>query len=157
MKKLLSVDQTIANRDIAILLLRVTIGALMLSHGIPKLISLLSGNIQFPAIFGLTAELSLSLAVFAEVICSFLLILGIGTRLATIPLIITMVVAVFYIHADDPFAKQEPGILYLLPYVILFITGSGKYSIDYLLQRKSVKPVYQKSPDEDPTLSIYTR
>ena len=157
MKKLLSLDQTIANRDIAILLLRVTIGALMLSHGIPKLMSLFSGNIQFPAIFGLTAELSLSLAVFAEVICSFLLILGIGTRLATIPLIITMVVAVFYIHADDPFAKQEPGILYLLPYVILFITGSGKYSIDYLLQRKSLKPVHQQRPVEDPTLSIYSR
>ncbi|HKH59396.1 MAG TPA: DoxX family protein [Flavitalea sp.] len=156
MKKLLSVDQTIANRDIAILLLRVTVGALMLSHGIPKLISLFSGNIQFPAIFGLSADLSLSLAVFAEVICSFLLIFGIGTRLAAIPLIITMLVAVFYVHADDPFARQEPGILYLLPYVILFITGSGKYSIDYLLQRKSLKPVHQKTSVEEPTLNVYS-
>ena len=157
MKKLLSIDQTIANRDLAILLLRVTIGTLMLSHGIPKLMSLFSGNIQFPAIFGLTAELSLSLAVFAEVICSFLLIFGIGTRLATIPLIITMLVAVFYIHADDPFMKQEPGLLYLLTYMILFIAGSGKYSIDYLLQRKSLKPVYKTSPVEDPTLTVYSR
>lgn len=157
MKKLLSIDQTIANRDLAILLLRVAIGGLMLSHGIPKLMSLFSGNIQFPAIFGLTAELSLSLAVFAEVICSFLLIFGIGTRLATIPLIITMLVAVFYIHADDPFMKQEPGLLYLLTYMILFIAGSGKYSIDYLLQRKSLKPVSQKSLVEDPTLTVYSR
>lgn len=137
MKKLLSVDQTIANRDTAILLLRITIGALMLSHGIPKLMSLFSENIQFPSIFGLGAELSLALAVFAEVICSLLIMLGIGTRLATIPLITTMLVAIFHVHANDPFAKQEIGVLYLLPYVILFIAGSGKYSIDYFLQKKS--------------------
>jgi putative oxidoreductase len=47
-----------------------------------------------------------------------------------------MLVAVLYIHSADPFAKQEPGIQYLVLYVILFITGSGKYSIDYLLHRK---------------------
>ena len=155
MKKLLNSHQPLMNRDISILLLRLTVGVLMLTHGIPKLLSLLSGNIQFPELFGLNAELLLSLTVFAEVFCSLFLIFGIGTRLVTIPLIITMIVAVFYVHANDPFARQELGLLYLLPYVILFISGSGKYSVDYLLQRKLSKPVPIENRVEDPTLSIY--
>jgi putative oxidoreductase len=55
--------------------------------------------------------------------------------LAVIPLIVTMLVAVFHIHASDPFTKQELGLFYLAGYVILFFTGSGKYSIDYIIQR----------------------
>ena len=154
MKKLFNVNPATAPADTAVLLLRVGIAVLMLSHGVPKLVSLFSGNVQFPSIFGFSPELSLTLAVFAEVICSVCILVGIGTRLAAIPLIITMLVAVFNIHAADPFAKQELAILYLLPYLVLFITGSGKYSIDYLLHRKSMKPVHRKQT-EDPTLSIY--
>ena len=116
---------------IALLLLRVGIGSLMLVHGVPKMGGLFSGgDIQFPSIFGLGATLSLCLAVFAEVICSIFLIVGLGTRLAAVPLIITMLVAVFYIHGNDPFIKQEMGIHYLLAYVLLLITGPGKFSLD---------------------------
>jgi putative oxidoreductase len=80
--------------------------------------------------------ISLSLTVFAEVICSLFILLGFATRLAVIPLLITMLVAVFYVHGNDPFGKQEMGLLYLLTYVMLFIMGSGKYSIDNLLYKK---------------------
>ncbi len=136
MKKVLSTDRSIASRDSLVLFLRVTISALMLSHGVPKLLSLLSGNIRFASVFGLGEGLSLSLAVFAEVICSILILFGLGTRLAVMPLIITLLIAVFHIHAADPFSKQELGLLYLVGYVILFFTGSGKYSLDYLIPRR---------------------
>ena len=136
MKKLLSVNQNSQTTDIALLIARVGIAALMLSHGIPKLMMLLSGApIQFPPIMGMSAEVSLGLAVFAEVFCSILLLAGFATRLATVPLIITMLVAVLLIHSADPFAKQEPGLHYLLVYVVLLFTGGGKFSLDYLLQR----------------------
>lgn len=154
MKKLFSINPGTATTNIAVLLLRVGIAILMLLHGVPKLVSLFSGNVQFPVIFGLSAEISLTLTVFAEVICSIFILVGLGTRLAAIPLISTMLVAVFNIHAADPFAKQELAILYLLPYLVLLITGSGKYSIDYLVQRKSLKPAHRKQT-EDPSLSIY--
>ncbi len=61
-----------------------------------------NGN-QFPAILGMSGELSLTLTVFAEIICSVFILFGLGTRLAVIPLIITMLVAVLYIHSSDPF------------------------------------------------------
>ena len=138
MKKLLSADGSLASRDSLVLFLRISVAALMLTHGIPKLQSLLSGDIRFISVFGLGEELSLSLAVFAEVACSMLILFGFATRLAVIPLIVTMLIAVFHFHAADPFAKQEVGLLYLVGYVILFFTGSGKYSIDYLTQRKTV-------------------
>lgn len=132
MKTLINFNNSTARTDLAVLFLRIVIGALMLTHGIPKLISLVSGDIQFPGLFGLSPALSLALAVFAEVICSVLILFGLGTRLATIPLMFTMLVAVFYIHAADPLATKEVAILYLLAYVILFFTGSGKYSVENL-------------------------
>ena len=137
MKQLVSINISQKGIDLAILITRITAAALMLSHGLPKLGMLFSGNAaHFPAVLGMSSEISLLLTVFAEVVCSLFILFGLGTRLAAVPLIITMLVAVLYIHVADPFAKQEPGLQYLILYVILFMTGSGKYSIDYLLQRK---------------------
>lgn len=122
--------------DAALLIARIGIGTLMLVHGIPKLLMLSSGPVQFPGVMGMSASLSLGLAVFAEVFCSVLLIAGLATRLAAIPLIVTMLVAVFSIHAADPFAVKEMGMHYLLVYLVLLVSGSGRYSLDYLLQRR---------------------
>lgn len=138
MKNIINADKITGATDIALLIARVGIAVLMLTHGVPKLMMLLSGDpVQFPSVLGLGAELSLGLAVFAEVFCSLLVLAGFTTRLATIPLILTMLVAVFFIHASDPFAKQESALQYLLAYVVLLFTGSGRYSIDYLLHRNA--------------------
>lgn len=138
MKKLLSVSHQTKNVDTILLLLRITIAALMLTHGLPKMEKLLSGEpIQFASVFGLSPEVSLGLTVFSEVFCSILIFVGFGTRFAVIPLIITMVIAAFVIHAADPFAKQEMAIIYLIVYVVLLIGGSGRYSLDSLISRKS--------------------
>ena len=91
--------------------------------------------IQFADPFGMGPEFSLYLAVFAEVICALLLILGLFTRLASIPLIVTMLVAIFVVHIGDPFNKMEKAILYLIPYITLSITGSGRYSLDEILRK----------------------
>ena len=143
MKKLVNIYENKKSMDMALLVVRITVAGLMLAHGLPKLEMLLSGDpVQFPAIFGLSAASSLALAIFAEVVCSVLILVGLGTRLAVIPLIFTMLVAAFYIHGADPFARKEPAILYLLPYVMLLLAGSGKYALDHLLQQKRLKAVY---------------
>ena len=105
-------------------------------HGLSKWNTLFSGaEIKFADPFGIGATFSLGLAVFAEVICSALLVLGLLTRMALIPLIITMSVAIFIVHEDDGFKVQEKAILYLAAYFVLFIQGSGKYSVDSLLRK----------------------
>lgn len=139
MKKLFSTNHHAKAIDAALLIARVGVGVMMLVHGLPKLEMLFSGEpVQFPGIV-INGELSLTLAVFAEVICSLLLIVGLGTRLVVIPLIVTMLVAVLHVHAADPFVKQELGLHYLLVYVVLLITGSGKYSVDHLVESRSTR------------------
>jgi putative oxidoreductase len=156
MKNFFRVNQTGKTVDITLLIARIGIAALMLTHGIPKLSMLFSGApVQFPPVMGLSAEASLILTVFAEVVCSVLILAGFATRLATIPLMITMLVAVLFIHAADPFSKQEPALQYLLVYVILFFAGSGRYSIDYLLQAETATKGHKQLKPEDPTLAIY--
>ena len=124
--------------DIALLLLRFTVGSMMLySHGWRKLMKFFSDDpIGFADPIGLGMLTSLVLVVFAEVFCSFLLIIGLGTRLATTPLMITMLVAIFIIHWDDPFSKKEFAILYLVPYIVIFLMGPGRYSLDALITKK---------------------
>ena len=156
MKKILSIGKTSTITDTALLVARTGVAALMLTHGIPKMMMLFSGApVEFPALMGMSAELSLGLAAFAEVFCSIFLLAGFATRLATIPLIINMLVALVFIHAADPFTKQEPALQYLLVYIILLFTGSGKYSIDYLLQAKRSTSSYPVKEVRDPTLTIY--
>ncbi len=120
--------------SMAALFLRLGVGIMMLVHGIPKLQMLFSGDIQFPGVMGLNPTLSLVLAVISEVLCSILLLIGLFTRIAAIPLIITMLVAVLIIHGSDPYAMKELGLFYLLAYVVIFFLGSGKYSFDAILK-----------------------
>jgi len=118
--------------DLSLLLLRVTFGGLMfLNHGLGKFNKLMAGGeIKFASVFGMGPELSLGLAVFSEVVCALMVVIGLFTRMAVIPLIITMLVAIFVIHISDPFKKMESAIIYLIPYLVLFWNGSGKYSVD---------------------------
>lgn len=137
MKQIFNRSLQHGNTDAAILFIRVGIAALMLTHGLPKLAMLFSSEpVTFPGVFGMTAELSLTLAVFAEVFCSILVLVGLGTRFAAIPLIFTMGVAAFYIHAADPFTNKEMSILYLLGFALILITGAGKYSLDSVIAKR---------------------
>ena len=130
MKKLLFSNNPIS-QDLGLLLIRLSAGGIMAySHGWDKLQSLMAGNMKFADPIGIGEEASLVLAVFAEFFCGILVAVGLFTRAALIPLIITMWVAVFMIHGNDPFGKQEFGLLYLIPYLALYFTGPGKYSID---------------------------
>jgi len=122
--------------NIWLLLSRIAIGAFMLTHGLPKLQMLMAGNAHFADPFGIGEVPSLALTVFAEFACAILLILGLATRLATIPLMITMLVAIFYAHATDPFGKKELAVIYLVIFLGFFILGPGKYSVDTFLGTK---------------------
>ncbi len=156
MKEILSINNTTNATDIALLIARVGIAALMLTHGIPKLMMLFSGApVKFPPMMGMSAKLSLGLAVFAEVFCSALILTGFATRVATIPLIVTMLVAVFFVHRADPFNIKESGLHYLLVYVVLLFAGSGKYSIDYLLNQKSEVAQYNTEKTAQSNAVLY--
>lgn len=156
MKKILSVNNSLNTTDLALLIARLGMAVLMLTHGIPKLQMLFSGApVQFPPVMGMSAEISLSLTVFAEVFCSVFILAGFATRIAVIPLAITMLVAVFLIHGADPLSVKKAALQYLLVYIVLLVAGSDKYSVDYIVQKKRAAIITEKDI-ENPTCFIYS-
>lgn len=139
MMKIFSTAQNKGFTNMMLFILRATVSCFMLVHGIGKWQMLMSGadTSQFPDPLGVGSPASLCLAVFAEVICSILLFVGFATRLVVLPLIVTMILAVFVIHGAQGFEERELAALYLLIYLVLFVTGSGKYSIDHFIYKKT--------------------
>ena len=106
---------------------------MLLTHGWSKLTGFGSLSDKFPDPLGVGSAFSLVLAIFAEVFCSLAVAAGIGTRVAAIPVIITMTVAAFMVHGDDPWAKKEFALMYAIPFLALMFTGAGRYSIDAIV------------------------
>lgn len=129
--------------SLALLLFRISIGLFMLiGHGWGKYENFdkLKGSFTSSRFFlfsWMNSTTSLSMAIFAEVGCSALIILGLATRPAAAMLAITMSVAAFEVCANLPLfigsgapAAKEPALLYMIPALFLLITGAGKYSFD---------------------------
>jgi len=121
-------NNTLIHLGLAIL--RIVPSIFMLTHGYPKLLNLINGNIEFANPFGIGQAPSLFLAVVGEFICPLLMIIGFKTRWAAIPTAITMFVAAFMIHAADPFGVKEKALLFFTVFVVIFLLGPGKYSVD---------------------------
>ena len=134
MKKLFSTRTSESAFSFAMLILRLSIGSLMLmNHGLDKLIHFSEKAGRFADPFGIGSSASLSLAIFAEFFCAAFIILGLFTRLACIPLIITMSVALFVAHQGDFFGKGELAGLFLAGFATLLFAGPGKVSLDRFL------------------------
>lgn len=124
-------------REAGLLIIRLMAGGMILTHGIPKLLRFFGEEpITFADPFGLGPVISLGLAVFAEVFCAVLIIIGYKTRLATIPLMITMLTAAFYAHWSDPFGRKELPLLFFTVFLAILIFGGGKYALDNLGKRR---------------------
>ncbi|HUH47135.1 MAG TPA: DoxX family protein [Arenibacter sp.] len=117
-------------KDFGLLLLRVGSSLLMLTHGIPKFQQLIKGNFQFGDPLGIGEAPSLFLATIAEFICPILVIIGLKTRWFTVPIILTMLVALFIVHAPDPISIKEKSLLFLVCFISILLLGPGKYSFD---------------------------
>jgi len=125
-------------QDLGLLLVRLLSGGMMLTHGIPKMDRLMGeGPVKFADPFGLGPEISLVLVLFAEVACSILVMIGYKTRLATLPLMFTMLVAAFYIHGADPFGEKELPLLFFTVFGSLLISGAGSYSVDRVMEDRN--------------------
>ena len=125
-----------ARGSLFLLALRVLFGALLLWHGIAKLGDFAALSEVFPDPLGLGSRISLLLAIFAEVFCSIGFIVGAFYRLALIPMIFTMCVALFVVHGNDPFAVKELPAVYLAVFVLMYIAGPGSYALDRLIAER---------------------
>ena len=122
--------------SLGLLVLRIGAGGMMAAgHGWGKLVAFGDLAGKFPDPIGVGSQLSLALVVFAELLCSIFVVLGLATRLTAFPPFFTMAVAAFVIHADDPWAKKELAFLYAVSFLTLMLAGGGRYSLDSMLGR----------------------
>jgi len=120
--------------SIGLLVLRLGAGGLLLTgHGWGKLMDAAARAHSFADPIGLGPVLSFWLVVFAEVLCSGLVMLGFLTRLSSVPPVIFFAVAGLIQHAHDPWAKRELAFIYGVPFLALLFLGGGRFSLDAAL------------------------
>jgi len=136
MKRIFSTAVSDNAVSFAALLLRVGAGLLMMvNHGFDKLSHFAQKAPRFADPFHIGTTTSLSLVVFAEFFCAAFIVIGLFTRLAAIPLIIAMSVALFSAHNGDFFGKGESAGLFLIVFTAILVLGPGKVSIDRLINK----------------------
>lgn len=132
-RSLVRADFLPASPDLALLLLRVWLGAsLLMLHGIGKIPRLMADEVRFASVAGLSPTVSLALAVLGEVVAPVLLILGLGARWAAGLAAATMLGA-FVVGHGMALSGERSGelpFIFLAGFLALVIAGPGRYSID---------------------------
>ncbi len=133
MNRFLSTKYSASTFNFGMLVLRVTLGVLLMSHGYAKLIHFSGLKHSFMNFMGIGSNISLILIIFAEFFCGIFLILGLFTRFACIPIIIAMCVIVFIASDGQIFAQGERGAMYLASAIMILFCGPGKVSVDGMI------------------------
>jgi putative oxidoreductase len=139
-----------ATASAGLFVLRASAGLMMLiGHGIPKFRnydSVVQKWHNLPEQIGLSflsPQVAVMGAIAGELVAAALLILGLMTRPAAFLFGFAMVTAAFGYHGADPMffspekASKELAVMYLIPAVVILITGAGSWSIDSSLYHDS--------------------
>ncbi len=119
----------------ALTVLRIGLGlGMLLGHGWPKLMTFSERAGKFADPLGLGSPLSLALIVFAEVLCAGLVVLGVFTRLASIPVLFGMGVVVFVVNGGDILGRGELAAVYAVGFLALLIGGGGNLSLGRMIR-----------------------
>ena len=121
-----------------ILFVRLFFGALFFMHGLDKMTSFNVLSQTYPSVLGLGSYTTLMITIFCEFACSLFLMAGLVTRIVLIPMMASMAVAFFDVH-DGMMPDGELSLIYMVVFLILFMTGPGRYSVDAIIDRKVQK------------------
>lgn len=118
-----------------LLFMRLFFGALFFMHGLDKMMDFNTLSQTYPSVLGLGSYMTLMVTIFCEFACSMFLVAGLLIRVMLIPMIVAMAVAFFDIH-DGMMPEGELSLIFLIVFIVIFMTGPGRYSVDYLIDRK---------------------
>lgn len=135
MRKLFSTRYNAGAFNTALLVLRLGFGILLAHHGYLKFSNFHQTEGYMMDFMGIGKSATTGLVIFAELFCSILVILGLFTRLACIPIIILFAVIIFKAGNADFFGKQELPTAYIIPFIALLFTGAGKISVDHMISK----------------------
>lgn len=124
--------------SLLILVLRVVFGVLFFIHGLDKMLNFNTLVNDYPSVLGFGSYMTLMVSIFCEFCCSLFLMAGLLQRLITVPMIVAMGVAFFDIH-DAMMPEGELALIYFIVFIVLFLVGPGRYSVDFLIDMKFQK------------------
>ncbi len=130
--------------SLLILVLRIVFGVLFFIHGLDKMLNFNTLVNDYPSVLGFGSYMTLMVSIFCEFCCSLFLMAGLLQRLLTIPMIVAMGVAFFDIH-DAMMPEGELALIYFIVFIVLFLVGPGRYSVDFLIDMKFQK---EKNPSQ---------
>lgn len=118
-----------------ILILRVFFGIMFFTHGLDKMMNFSELSDTYPSVLGFGSYMTLMVTIFCEFCCSLFLIAGLLIRVMVLPMIVAMAVAFFDVH-DGFLPEGELALIYMVVFIILYIVGPGRYSLDYLIDTR---------------------
>ncbi|MEO1031717.1 MAG: DoxX family protein [Bacteroidota bacterium] len=131
-RKVFSYQPKFLSQDLTLLLFRVLVSLSMINtHGMKKLMDFEGTVAHIPDPIGVGGEVSAVIAIMANIIAPIFVILGLGTRLAILPILSVTLTGFFIVHGNDPWSVRDVPLMYSLAYLALFFLGAGKYSLDY--------------------------
>lgn len=134
LKQILASDLGSSFNDVALLIFRVLLGIeLFRVHGLKKF-RLANGKKEVvPNPLGLPDKMNALVATFSDTVVPFLIILGLGTRLAVLPTIGVTAIGYFVVHRKDSLEVRDVPFMYTLSLLLILALGAGRYSLDYYL------------------------
>ena len=126
-------------QPLALLVMRLTLGAIMVVHGSHKVFGGLHHHVQFVSSFGFPAWAAY-LSAFSEFLGGILVLAGLFTRAAAFAICIDLVVAIWKVHLHNGLTgtPDHPGFEFpmaaaALAFALIFY-GSGSLAIDHILR-----------------------
>jgi len=121
-------------QDLGLLFLRAS-GALFLLfvHGLPKLLDFKAQLALIEDPFHMGAALTLSMAIFAEVLCPLLILTGVLVRLACLPILFLLLVALVVVHSEWSVEQGQFGWLLIIIFTSVLIAGPGRLALNVRL------------------------
>ncbi|PWK30752.1 DoxX family protein [Pseudomonas sp. B21-040] len=117
--------------DWGLLFLRISSSLFLLwVHGLPKLLNYSAQLQVIEDPFHMGVSLTLMLAIFAEVLCPLLIIAGVLVRLACLPILTLLLVALLIVHPQWSVEEGQFGWLLLILFTSIFIAGPGRLALN---------------------------
>jgi putative oxidoreductase len=132
-------------QPVALLVLRLVLGAIMIAHGSMKVFGGMPKHIEFVSHLGMPGWMAY-LSAAAEFGGGILLIVGLFTRFAALAILINMLVGVFKVHWKNGLVSRSPGAagyefplsLAAIAFALIFF-GAGPLALDRMLGRVRAK------------------
>lgn len=157
LKKLLLYSTGHTYSNLSRLFLRLFTGIMFMQFGIRQWTYFDEISHTMVGVLGMSGEATLVLMIIIELVCSTLIILGLLSRLAVLPPLVTMVVAEGVLLKSMDVApamlfSTQPGyvpILFIGIFVYMLLAGPGKVSLDYLISLKLLENDSQAQDELD--------